>query len=109
MEKPEELEGLKVALLDYREALRGFLPMASEVFEEEVGSLINQCTEAMNIIDNRDSDAIPKLKRVIETVVKRVNEIYEEEIDYEPEEEYDLAFLSYFLYYASGNSPAHVP
>lgn len=107
MEQPEGLEGLKMALLGYREAIRGFIPVASEVFEEELGSLMNQCTQAVSIIDRGDREALPRLKAILENVVKRVNEIYEEVN--EGSEGYDLTFLGYFLYYSSGYGPSHVP
>ncbi len=101
-----ELEGLKFMLQEYREALRLALNNTDSNLVEEVGLIINQCTETMNIIDKRENeeDDLKRIRSFIESIVERFNKISEIlSEDQESSEEYDLSFLSDFLYYAGRN------
>lgn len=101
-----ELQGLKFMLQEYREALRLTLNNVDSDLAEEVGLIINQCTETMNIIDKRENEEedLKRIKGFIESIVKRFNKISEIlSEDQEPSEGYDLSFLTDFLYYARSN------
>ncbi len=102
-----ELDGLKFMLQEYREALRLALNNTDSDLVEEVGLIINQCTETMNIIDKRVNEEgdLKRIRSFIESIVEKFNKISEIlSEDQESSEEYDLSFLSNFLYYARSNS-----
>ncbi|MEM3854141.1 MAG: hypothetical protein QXG99_01190 [Conexivisphaerales archaeon] len=102
-----ELDGLKFMLQEYREALRLALNNTDSNLVEEVGIIINQCTETMNIIDKKvnEEDNLKRIKSFIESIVERFNKISEIlSEEHESSEEYDLSFLSDFLYYTSRDS-----
>ncbi len=104
-----ELDGLKFMLQEYREALRLVLNNGDSDLVEEVGLIINQCTETMAIIDKKvnKEDDLKRIRNFIESIVERFNKI--SEILSENEEssdEYDLSFLSDFLYYSRSNRPS---
>ncbi len=101
-----ELQGLKFMLQEYREALRLTLNNVDSDLVEEVGLIINQCTETMNIIDKRENEEedLKRIKSFIESIVERFNKISEIlSEDQEPSEGYDLSFLTDFLYYTRSN------
>nr|CCC55681.1 hypothetical protein [uncultured archaeon] len=106
-ETDSELRGLVFLIQEYKETLRAALPMAKEIVEE-IGSLMNQCTTAIRLLESPSAENVQAAKRIITSIIVQFGRIYEEmENDVEEginsEEEEDLTFLSDFLNYSSSN------
>ncbi len=106
-ETDNELRGLVFLIQEYKETLRAALPMAREIVEEEIGSLMNQCTTAIRLLESPSAENVQAAKRIITSIIVQFRRIYEEmENDLDEEinsEEEDLTFLSDFLNYSSSN------
>ena len=103
----EEIKGLAYLIQEYREALRSTLPLAKEVVEEEIGNLMNQCTEAIKLLENPNRENLERVKKIIASIMLRFEEIYQEIVEENNQnEEEDLTFLSDFLYYSRSYSPS---
>jgi hypothetical protein len=104
----EEIKGLVVLIQEYKEALRTTLPFANEVVEEHIGSLMNQCTQAIKLLENPKKENLERAKKLISSIITNFQYVYEEieqSFNEENEKEIDkLAFLRDFLYYSSSNS-----
>jgi hypothetical protein len=106
----EEIKGLVVLIQEYKEVLRTTLPFANEVVEEHIGSLMNQCTQAIKLLENPKKENLERAKKLISSIITNFQYLYEEieqSFNEENEKEIDkLAFLRDFLYYSSSNSPS---
>ncbi|MGC8593613.1 MAG: hypothetical protein ACP5LF_04955 [Nitrososphaeria archaeon] len=106
----EEIRGLVYLIQEYKEALRTTLPIANEVVDERIGSLMNQCTQAIKLLEDPKKENLEKAKKLITSIITNFENVYEEiEQSFQEEndkEEDKLTFLSDFLYYSGSNGPS---
>lgn len=106
----EEIRGLVYLIQEYKEALRTTLPIANEVIDEKIGSLMNQCTQAIKLLEEPKKENLEKAKKLITSIIANFENVYEEiEQNFQEEndkEEDKLTFLSDFLYYSRSNGPS---
>ncbi|MGC8600560.1 MAG: hypothetical protein ACP5LX_05865 [Nitrososphaeria archaeon] len=107
----EEIKGLVILIQEYKEALRTTLPLANVVVDEQIGSLMNQCTQAIKLLEDPKKENLERAKKLISSIITNFESVYEEieqsfNVENEKEEDDKLTFLSDFLYYSSGNGPS---
>ncbi len=106
----EEIRSLVYLIQEYKEALRTTLPIANEVVDERIGSLMNQCTQAIKLLEDPKKENLERAKKLISSIITNFENVYEEiEQSFQEEndkEEDKLTFLSDFLYYSGSNGPS---
>jgi hypothetical protein len=93
----EEIKGLVVLIQEYKEALRTTLPFANEVVEEHIGSLMNQCTQAIKLLENPKKENLERAKKLISSIITNFQYVYEEiEQSFNEENEKEIDKLRLF-------------